>query len=155
MDQSYEGAELVARQHLPADEAESLIRGGEGSPRRWQIVNVWRPIRTIRKDPLAVADGGSIEEEDLVAASVVFDNGAGVRKLKSQTWTVKPGKEGRHRWFFKRAQKPDEVLLIKCFDSWQREGLVRRSPHCAFIDPEAEEEASRESVEVRALLFYD
>ncbi|ROT41908.1 hypothetical protein SODALDRAFT_326093 [Sodiomyces alkalinus F11] len=167
VDQSYAGAELVARQHLPADEAETLTRRDQGSsrssssrsssnsPRRWQIVNAWRPIRTVRKDPLAVVDGRSVEETDLAEASVMYrDGSSGAELLKSQTWAVRPAGE-RHQWFFKREQKPDEVLLIKCFDSLEEEGVVRRAPHCAFVDPEAVDEPSRESVEVRALLFYD
>ncbi|KAL2761068.1 hypothetical protein ACRALDRAFT_1059251 [Sodiomyces alcalophilus JCM 7366] len=154
VDQSYAGAELVARQHLPAEEAETLIRRGQGSPKRWQIVNAWRPIRTVRKDPLAVADGRSVEDADLVEASVVYQDGAsGVQVLKNQTWAVRPAEE-RHQWYFKGGQKPDEVLLIKCFDS-EEEGVVRRTPHCAFVDPEAVDNPSRESVEVRALLFYE
>ena len=59
--------------------------------------------------------------------------------------------------FYKNEQKPDEVLIIKCYDSWTKEGLARRAPHCAFEDPErvGEEWRDRESIEIRAVVVYD
>lgn len=68
-----------------------------------------------------------------------------------ESWTVKANPE--HRWYFKYAMRPDEVLLIKCFDS-DETAPARRVPHCAVEDPEAEEAEYRESVEVRCMLFY-
>lgn len=59
-----------------------------------------------------------------------------------------------HRWYFKYAQRPDEPLFIKCFDSVV-DGRARRIPHSAFEDPVHEGEAARESIEVRTLVFYD
>lgn len=141
VDQSYDGALLVAQKHLPESDLAALLE------RRFQIVNIWRPLREVRKDPLGVADARSVLDEDLVAASVMYQDGS-----RSETWAVRPS-EG-HRWFFKGSQRPDEVLFIKCFDSAVEEGLARRTPHCAFRDPEYDEAESRESVEVRAMLFY-
>jgi hypothetical protein len=70
---------------------------------------------------------------------------------ESKTWTVKPNPA--HRWFYKQAQRPDEVVMIKCFDS--DVDVARRVPHAAFEDPAAAEESDRESIEVRCLLVYD
>lgn len=142
VDQSYDGARLVAEKHLPASKREAFLR------RRWQIINIWRPIRTVRKDPLAVADAATVDDADLVPASIRKEDGS----LVTETWAVRPN--ARHRWYYKAAQTPDEVLFIKCFDSADGEGVVRRAPHCAFRDDEYEGEESRESVEVRALLFF-
>ena len=30
-----------------------------------------------------------------------------------------------HRWYFKYAQRPDEVTLIKCFDTVEEPGVAR------------------------------
>ncbi|KAI8630660.1 hypothetical protein F5Y19DRAFT_483999 [Xylariaceae sp. FL1651] len=141
VDQSYAGAELVLRRHFP-DEADELLQ------RRYQIINVWRPIKTIHKDPLAVADAASIPDSDLVAASILYPHGS-----RDETWTILPN--NAHKWYFKYAQTPDEVLLIKCFDSATTPGLARRVPHSAFEDPEMADRKHRESIEARALLFYD
>ncbi|KAK0657053.1 hypothetical protein B0T16DRAFT_51041 [Cercophora newfieldiana] len=141
VDQSYDGALIRLREVFSAGEAEELQK------RRWQIINVWRPIRTIRKDPLAVADATSVAERDLVAASIIYASCG--RRVES--WTVKANPE--HRWYFKYAMRPDEVALIKCFDS-DEAVPARRVPHCAVEDPDEREAEWRQSVEVRCMLFY-
>jgi hypothetical protein len=108
---------------------------------------VWRPIKTIRKDPLAVADAKSVDEDDLVAASIVYARSG--RRMES--WTVKANP--KHRWYFKHGMRPDEVVLIKCFDS-DETAAARRVPHCAVEDPDETDADCRESVEVRCMLFY-
>ncbi|KAK4215076.1 hypothetical protein QBC37DRAFT_372380 [Rhypophila decipiens] len=139
IDQSYEAARQRVSHHLP-DEADALLHN------RFQIINVWRPIKPICKDPLAVADANSVPESDLIPAPLIYPNRAGATLL------VKPNP--RHRWYFKYAQRPDEVTLIKCFDSKEEQGLARRVPHSAFVDPAEEDKEDRESIEVRALVFY-
>lgn len=84
-------------------------------------------------------------EEDLVAARTVYPT------HQRETWTVKPGQG--HKWFFKYAQRPDEVMLIKCFDT--NTGVARRAPHSAFQDPKHADDDWRESIEIRTMLFYD
>jgi hypothetical protein len=68
-----------------------------------------------------------------------------------QTYAVKPNPN--HRWYFKYGQRPDEVTLIKCYDSLE-DGRARRVPHSAFVDPAEEENYPRESIEVRCLVFF-
>ncbi|KAI0593645.1 hypothetical protein F4775DRAFT_577257 [Biscogniauxia sp. FL1348] len=182
VDQSYDGAEIVLRRHFPREgEAEELMT------RRWMIVNIWRPIKTVFKDPLAAADATSIPDADLVAAQILYRDGS-----RDETWTILPpssssssaspsskttttaaeedeasagernGKmreERGHRWYFKYAQTPAEVLLIKCFDSGAPpRGVVvpaaRRAPHSAFVDPAHEDGEARASVEARGLVLF-
>ncbi|KAL7627314.1 hypothetical protein AAE478_001506 [Parahypoxylon ruwenzoriense] len=139
VDQSYAGAELVLRRHFPG-EADELVG------RRYQIINLWRPIRPVLKSPLCVASAPSIPESDLVAASIIYPSD------RDETWTILPG--ARHEWYYKHRQRPDEVLLIKCYDS-NADVPARRAPHSAFEDPETADEEPRESIEARALVFYD
>jgi hypothetical protein len=109
---------------------------------------MWRPIKPVRKDPLALADARSVSEADLVEASIIYPHKV------ARSWTVKPNPA--HRWYYKRGQAPDEVTLIKCFDS-DGGGVARRTPHCAFEDPsvpDGAKEEARESIEVRCLLLY-
>ncbi|KAK0751776.1 hypothetical protein B0T18DRAFT_478584 [Schizothecium vesticola] len=136
VDQSYAGAVLRLRDVLPPTEADAIVRSG----RRWQILNVWRPIKEVRSSPLAVADARSVADEDLVAASIMY--GTSGRRMES--WAVKapPAGEGReHGWFYKWRQGVGEVVVIKCFDSLEEEGVARRAVHCAVED-------------VRCLVFY-
>lgn len=139
IDQSYPASRERVFYHLP-EEAEELVK------KRFQIINVWRPIKPIFKDPLGVAAAHSVPDSDLVGAALVYPNRRG------ETYTVKPNPN--HQWYYKYGQTPSEVTLIKCFDSWD-DGRARRVPHTAFTNPEEEHKEARESIEVRALVFYD
>ena len=49
----------------------------------------------------------------------------------------------------------DEAILIKCFDS-ARDGRARFNLHTVFDDPTTPDGApARESIETRALAFFD
>lgn len=98
------------------------------------------------RDPLSLADAHSVPDSDLVPAALIYPNRAG------ETYVVKPNPN--HRWYFKYAQQPDEPLFIKCYDSVD-DGRARRIPHTAFSDPAHDNEAPRESIETRTLVFYD
>ncbi|KAM0324139.1 hypothetical protein ACHAQA_008331 [Verticillium albo-atrum] len=137
VDQSYEGAERRLRWEFPA-EADELLQ------RRYQIINVWRPIQPILKDPIAVADAGSVPDADLVAAELTEDGFAG------ESWVVRHN--AAHRWHYKHGMTPEDILLIKCFDS--EEAVARRALHSAFEDPAHEACEPRQSIEVRALVCY-
>ena len=107
---------------------------------------VWRPIKTIYKHPLAIAEAPSVPDSDLLPSALVYPD------RTEETFTVKPNSD--HRWYFKYAQRPDEVTLFKCFDSLE-DGRARRVPHSAFVDPTEEANESRASIETRAFVFYD
>jgi len=50
--------------------------------------------------------------------------------------------------------EPDEVLLLKCYDS-KVDGRARFAPHSAFLDPNRPPDAPpRESIELRTLVFH-
>ncbi|KAK7955668.1 uncharacterized protein PG986_004890 [Apiospora aurea] len=141
VDQSYDGAELRMRWELPPEEADDIVQRGK----RYQIINVWRPIRTILKDPVAVADANTVPDEDLVSAIMVEDDYHG------EQWVVRHNPA--HKWYFKHGLTPDEVLLIKCFDSDR--SVARRALHSAIEDPAYKDLESRQSIEVRCLVLYD
>ncbi|KAF3392456.1 hypothetical protein F1880_008658 [Penicillium rolfsii] len=138
IDQSYSASKNRVSHHLP-DEAPELLKG------RYQIINVWRPIKTILKDPLAVADAHTVPDSDLVPIGLIYPDRAG------ETYGVKP--DPNIKWYYRYGQTPDLVTLIKCFDS-KTDGRARRVPHTAFVNPETEGEPERESIEVRALVFH-
>ena len=59
-----------------------------------------------------------------------------------------------HRWYYYPRLRADEALLIKTYDSLE-DGTARFSAHTAFDDPTAAAGAPpRESIEVRALVFF-
>jgi hypothetical protein len=133
------GRERIYR-HLP-DEAETLVKG------RVRIINLWRPIRgPVVDHPLAVADGSSIQPQDLVATDLLYPDRTG----ETYSVTFAPGQ----RWHYWSAMQPDEALLLKCYDSVET-GVTRFSPHTAFVDPRVDPASApaRQSIELRALVF--
>ena len=59
------------------------------------------------------------------------------------------------RWYYAPRMTPDEVLLIKGWDSLD-DGRARHTPHGAFNVPETGDDAPpRESIEVRSLVIVD
>jgi hypothetical protein len=133
------GANRV-REHLP-DEAEELLKG------RVQVINLWRPIRgPVRDTPLAMLDGTTVKEGDLIASDLIYPNRSG------ETYSVKFNPD--HRWFYFPDMTPDEAILLKCYDS-ATDGRTRFGPHTAFVDPTTPPNTPpRESIELRTLVFH-
>jgi hypothetical protein len=128
------------RDLLP-DDAEKLLRG------RVQIINAWRPIRgPLRDTPLAVCDARTVKTEQLVPSDLLYRHRVG------ETYSVIF--DPAHRWFYLPEMEPDEVLLLKCYDS-KIDGRARFAPHSAFTDPTTPPDAlARESIELRTLVFH-
>lgn len=58
-------------------------------------------------------------------------------------------------WYYADKMQPDEVYFIKCFDSVRDGKTARRCPHTAFVDPDTADDITRQSIEVRALVFFE
>jgi hypothetical protein len=110
-------------------------------------INVWRPIRgPVRRSPLALADASSVRPEDLIATDQVFPDRVG------EIYHLAHHPE--QRWYYAPEMTPDEVLLIKGYDSLA-DGRARFTPHGAFELPGTPADAPpRESIEVRTLVFH-
>ena len=137
--------------------------------KRFQLINVWRPLQNPVYDyPLGVADFRSIDViNDLIPTTLVYPPPT----PNGETYSVVHNPN--HRWYYWSKMTPDEVLLLKCYDSAsQALATVKQSaaevdqtllrdvagltPHTAFYDAQgANEGPSRQSIEVRALVFYD
>ncbi|KAK4494239.1 hypothetical protein PRZ48_014537 [Zasmidium cellare] len=152
VDQSYEGAAEVFRDNLPAEDAARLSKS------RWAIINVWRPIQqTIRREQLAFCDARTVPEEDLYPVRAQLPaKGSGTYEDVSkggtfETWHLLANPS--HKWFYCSELKPDESLLIKCYDS-KKDGRARLTPHTAFSS-DRDSGPPRQSVEVRSLVFWE
>lgn len=111
-------------------------------------VNVWRPIRgPVERWPLALADASSVRPEELVATDQIFPDRVG------EIYNVAYAPE--QRWYYASRMTPDEVILIKGWDSLD-DGRARFTPHSAFALPDTREDAPpRESIEVRTLVVIE
>jgi hypothetical protein len=140
-DYTVKSAPRRVRDHLPAEEAEERLQ------HRFAEINVWRPIRgPVESQPLALCDAQSIDPQDFVPADFVYRDKVG----EVYRFTYNPN----HRWFYFPHLERDEAILLKCYDS-QKDGRARFSAHSAFDDPTSPADAApRESIEVRALVFW-
>ena len=172
VDQTPAAAATRVRRHA-GPEAEELLKG------RFQLINVWRPLGHPASDyPLGVIDWRSASNKDLVAIDLLYPiqegddpRGKEVRpdaskalstegyKVGGETYSVQPS--DKHRFFYVKDMRPDEVMFLKCFDSESEDvkpgtGIAGFTPHTAFIDPHTPAGAKpRQSIEVRCLVFYD
>ncbi|KAH7358810.1 methyltransferase CmcJ [Plectosphaerella cucumerina] len=120
------------------DEAERLLRG------RVRVINVWRPVDHAVEDyPLAFCDASTLRDEDLVECDHVRRSYKGA--------TLFPYHHPDQKFYFLRDQRPDEVTLLKIFDS-DSDVPARACAHCSF-SLDTEQPRKRKSFEVRALLF--
>ncbi|KAJ3850755.1 hypothetical protein EV368DRAFT_44629 [Lentinula lateritia] len=144
VDQTTSSAIARVHLHLPSSEAPELLK------HRFQIINLWRPISHPAFDlPLTLCDYRTVDKEnDLVAVARISP------ERRGETYRVKYNPQ--HRWKYLKGMTPEEFVLIKCFDSTEDSGVSIFTPHTAFIDASAPEDTlPRQSIELRALVFYD
>ncbi|HZT87226.1 MAG TPA: CmcJ/NvfI family oxidoreductase [Stellaceae bacterium] len=127
---------------LMGAEAEDLLR------RRFAVINAWRPISgPLLASPLALCDASTLADENLIASDLRYPDRTG--EIYAITYNPE------QRWYYFPKMQPDEVVLIRCFDS-ALHGPARFSAHGAFDDPQTPPDAPpRESIEVRTLVFFD
>lgn len=139
-----------------------------GHFKRFQIINLWRPIANIVYDyPLAMADFRSIDVgQDLVPIELRYPSW-----LKDkETYGVKYN--SMHKWYYWSHMNPEEVLLIKCYDSASLKlaqlknncvvvnedslkDVADLAPHTSFFnESDAALNIRRQSIEVRAIVLH-
>ena len=141
-DQTFVSGPRRVRDHLPADEAQARLE------KRHAIINFWRPIgHAVQNWPLAMCDAQSISPGDLIPTDLVYPDKVG----ETYSFVFNPA----HRWYYFPDQAPEEVLLLKIFDS-RTDGTARLTAHTAFDDPTSPPDAlPRRSIELRTLVFWD
>ena len=176
------------------------------SGRRWALFNVWRPMKPVKRDTLAVCDVRSVDPEDCVDMKRTQEKSARVinsftsaavllrpaladlaraegvpdladLRLNGDTDTnhmkrtpetsdaqgVRPKGEKGHQWHYISNQQPDELFIIKIFDTDSGKPIRGQSEHefvaggCPHVCVELEgtqDEEPRESCEVRTIVMW-
>lgn len=139
-DYTLKSGPLRVRELCGDAEAERLLQ------HRYVFINVWRPIRgPVEQSALAVCDARSMTQSDFIATDLVYRDRIG------EVYSVRYSP--RHRWYYFSRMRPDEVLLLKCFDS--DPNRARYTAHSAFEDPATPPGAApRESIEARTIAFF-
>ena len=114
-------------------------------------LNFWRPLSPSVDDyPLAVCDARTVRLEDL-QETIVYGYGAdnySWHDIGIETFNVSASEH--QRWYYYPGMTPDDVLVIKSFDS---EGVIGKTcPHASFAHPHPKGEP-RHSIELRVLCF--
>jgi hypothetical protein len=130
------------RDFLPEAEAEAALE------RRFAIIQTWRSIAPrVERDPLALCDGRTIPEEGFIPYQRRY------RYRTGETYHI--AYNPAHRWFWFPQMTREEALVFKVYDTDAAAG-VRFTAHTAFDDPNTPPNAAiRESIEMRALVFYE
>ena len=125
--------------------------------RRYAFINVWRSIsdEPVTDMPLALCDGSTVCDEDLVTFEIRYADRVGENYFA--------GHSERHKWLYFPSMTKDEAILLKVWDSqgaFCTSGVdphvaATFSLHSAFSDPAAPADGpKRRSIEVRTVAFY-
>jgi len=156
------GVHLVLIQAFGEEIADSVTKSG----RRFMCFSIWRPIKTVKRDPLGICDSRSVKAGELVKLERLYPDGKrGENVVVKATENLSEEgpygvRECKHEWYWMSEQTPEEVLVIKIFDSaeaseeWERieGGRVGVAPHASFHLDGTEGEAVRESIEIRVVV---
>lgn len=139
-DYTEKSAAQRVRDLLPPDEVKNALQ------QRYAIIQVWRPIKKIESEPLAICDGRTIPQTGFIMLE---------RRYPYRTGEVYHiSYNSKHKWLYFPKMTPDEALIFKVFDTDANAG-VRFTAHSAFDDPNTSSNANpRESIELRALVFF-
>ncbi|KAE8382352.1 hypothetical protein BDV26DRAFT_288637 [Aspergillus bertholletiae] len=130
----------VLKDVLPEAQIERLLS------RRFMVVNVWRPIKPIQRDPLALCDWRSVDP----AADIIPDR----RVISGQVFEFgMPIFNEKHEWYYLNEQRPDEPLIFKQLSSDVASNVTLL--HSAFVDPDHINDPPRESIEMKCFAFFD
>lgn len=115
------------------------------------VLNFWRPLsESVDDNPLAICDARTVRSEDLMPVDI-FGYGANNyswHNIGIETFSVCAA--DRHRWYYHAGLTPEDVLVIKSYDS---DGVIGRcSPHASFVHPQPVG-IPRRSIELRVLCF--
>ncbi|KIX00672.1 uncharacterized protein Z518_09737 [Rhinocladiella mackenziei CBS 650.93] len=124
---------------------------------RWALYSIWRPLKRVHRDPLALGDARTFLESDYVPVIVKTPN-LGIPETSTHDTEsyLAHWSEGQ-KWYFISHQEPEEVLVISLFDSDRDKDTVAAGGtlHSSVDLPGTEGEEPRESLELRCLAIWE
>ena len=122
--------------------------------RSFGIFNVWKPLKTIRRDRLCLCDARTIKDQDLRLGKVTVPKVGEIENFSVRA----PQTEGSHSFVYLRRQEPQEALVFRIYNSRVDgvEGNQRSHgvAHTSFVDAGTESQLARESIEVRSFCVF-
>ncbi len=128
-------------QHYTEAEADAKMA------RRFVSINLAKPMETVEQFPFVLCAWPSFANQPYINNYRIYDDRVG----ETTRFTYRPD----HEWYWFPQQKPNEVSMLKCYDSVTDGSVSRWSFHSACIDPTAPAEARcRKNIVVRSYVFF-
>src|ERR1700676_4225222 len=128
-------------QHYTEEEADRKMS------RRFMSINLAKPIETVEQFPFVLCAWPSFADQAYITNYRIYDDRVG----ETTRFTYRPNNE----WYWFPRQKPNEVSMLKCYDSVTDGSVSRWSFHTACIDPTVPLDAPcRKNVVVRSFVFF-
>jgi hypothetical protein len=115
------------------------------------MLGIWKPIKTVQRDPLILTDSQSVPDSDFW--DICMDETFGPEAKFVASTLAAEKVTGSHRWHYWSDMTPEEVIVFKHFDTKQDNGAWRCA-HASMEIPGTEHLPARESVDVRALVGF-
>lgn len=127
---------------------------------RWALYSIWRPLKRVQRDPLALGDPRTFEDGDYVSCNIrmPYLGREGVEGMAHDSESyVARWNEGQ-RWYWVKDQEPEEVLVIGLWDSGFEEpgklGFGGTFHSSVDLEGAEQQEEPRESLELRCLAIW-
>lgn len=128
-------------QHYTEAEADAKMS------RRFMSINLAKPMETVEQYPFVLCAWPSFADQPYVNNYRIYDDRVGE--------TTRFTHRADHEWYWFPRQQPNEVSMLKCYDSITDGSVSRWSFHTACIDPTVPLDAScRKNVVVRSYVFF-
>jgi len=116
-------------------------------------INVWRSIDgVVEKDPLALMDATTLDNNDLIKTKIEFNDMYTGEKHSGEIFAIK--KNVDQQWYYYPKINANEAILIKGFDTDDSRSCF--AMHTAFPLPnQGEQNKPRQSIETRTYAFFD
>ena len=129
------------QQHYTEAEADAKMS------RRFMSINLAKPMETVGQFPFVLCAWPSFADQPYITNYRVYDDRVG----ETTRFTYRPD----HEWYWIPQQKPNEVSMLKCYDSVADGSVSRWSFHTACQDPTVPADAPcRKNVVVRSYVFF-
>ena len=127
--------------HYTEEEADAKMS------RRFMSINLAKPMETVGQYPFVLCAWPSFADQPYITNYRIYDDRVG----ETTRFTYRP----EHEWYWFPQQKPNEVSMLKCYDSVTDGSVSRWSFHTSCVDPTAPENAPcRKNLVVRSFVFF-
>jgi hypothetical protein len=115
--------------------------------RRFTSINLAKPMETVEQFPFVLCAWPSFADQPYITHYRLYDDRVG----ETTRFTYRPD----HEWYWLPQQRPNEVSMLKCYDSVTDGSVSRWSFHTACVDATAPADARcRKNVVVRSYVFF-